>query len=403
MIAERPSRPRTGPVVAAVALWASFLALAVPGVALLAANRPLGDIPDVPLLFVALLSNVTVGALIAALRPTNPIGWLLCALVLSVTLQLFAQEYAQYAIVTRPGSLPAGAAVSWFYFWPRYLIGLLAFVFLLFPDGRLPSPRWRPVARFAAWAMAVLTVIGAFEPNGIEVYPTIRNPLGLAALAGVADVVDGVVAPLLYFPLLLASAAALFGRYSRAAAEERVQLKWFAYAAALLIAYSVASPPLMSSNLIPGFAALAELITAVLLVLLSASIGIAILRHRLYDVDVLINRTLVYVGLTAILGGAYTGALAFFQRMFVAVTGQGSDLAIVFTLFVLATAFTPIKNSLQTFVDQRFKVAGAHATVGGRSAAECLALLAQLAELRDRGVVTTAEFEAKKAELLARV
>jgi hypothetical protein len=129
---------------------------------------------------------------------------------------------------------------------------------------------------------------------------------------------------------------------------------------------------------------------------LPLAVGIAILRYRLYEIDVIINRTLVYGLLTAVLAGLYTGALALFQRLFVAITGQGSDLAIVMTLFVLATVFTPIKTSLQTAVDTRLKAAPAP----GGSSATGLDDLMKLAELHRHCVLTDEEFSAKKRQIL---
>ena len=134
---------------------------------------------------------------------------------------------------------------------------------------------------------------------------------------------------------------------------------------------------------------------AIALAALPAAVGVAILRHGLYEIDLIINKTVVYVLLTAVLGGIYTAALAFFQRLFVATTGQGSDLAIVATLFVLATVFTPVKNTLQERVDRRIKPPSRHGAhrVG-------IDELVMLAELHRSGVLTDDEFAAKKKQIL---
>jgi hypothetical protein len=148
------------------------------------------------------------------------------------------------------------------------------------------------------------------------------------------------------------SAAALFDRLRRADADERQQLKWFAFAGALVLASFLIQA---ASRFAPSLIGPAELFATLAVTALRVAVGVAILRYRLYDIDLIINRTVVYVLLTAILAGVYTAVVALFQRTFVAISGQGSDLAIVMTLFVLATVFTPIKNTLQERVDRRIK------------------------------------------------
>ncbi|HEY8787312.1 MAG TPA: SHOCT domain-containing protein [Candidatus Limnocylindria bacterium] len=223
-------------------------------------------------------------------------------------------------------------------------------------------------------------------------YPSIRNPLGLDQYAAIFDTLGVLLQPLLLV-LVVVSGIALFDRVRRGGAVERQQIKWFAFAGAVvLVSFVIQAGARLASELTSA----ADLLAIVGLSAIPAAVGIAILRYRLYDIDLIINRTVVYVLLTAVLAGVYTAGVALFQRMFVALSGQGSDLAIVMTLFVLATVFTPIKNTLQERVDRRIKPRSgpiiAHAT--------SIDDLLMLSELHDRGVLTDEEFAAKKKQVL---
>jgi hypothetical protein len=195
---------------------------------------------------------------------------------------------------------------------------------------------------------------------------------------------------------VVVSAVALFSRVRHADVNERQQLKWFAYAGGLILLSFVVEA---FAAFIPSLAVLTDVVTVIAITALPAAVGIAILRNRLYDIDLIINRTLVYVLLTAALAGVYTASVALFQRMFVAMTGQSSDIAIVMTLFVLATVFTPVKNTLQETVDRRIKPTQSHVA---HTAARVSGIddLLMLSELHDRGVLTDEEFAAKKKQIL---
>jgi hypothetical protein len=307
----------------------------------------------------------------------------------------FAREYAVQALVVAPGSLPFGQAMAWFGFWIEIpAIALLAlFLPLLFPDGRLPSRRWRPAA-YAGGAIVVVTaLITMVAPDTLASagYPSIRNPLGLDQYRGVFDVLQVLLRPLL--PLIVGiGALGLLSRVRSADTEERQQIKWFGYAGALVVAAFVVG---VLAEFVPSLASVTDLAAGVALTALPVAVGIAILRNGLYDIDLIINKTVVYVLLTAVLAGLYTAVVALLQRTFVAVTGQGSDVAIVMTLFVLATVFTPIKNTLQENVDRRIKPRSPHPP-----RASGIDDLLMLAELHDRGVLTDEEFAAKKKQVL---
>ena len=348
---------------------------------------------------IALAASGLVGALIVSAHPRHPIGWMFCAAAVSFGVSFFATQYAILALVVQPGTLPFGQAMAWFGFWAEMpgIAVVALFLPLLFPDAHLPSPRWRPVAYFAAatFVLAVLFTMVAPDTYAHAGYPSIRNPVGLDQYQGFFDAVGNAMQPLL-FGLVVVSAVALFARVRGADANERQQLKWFAYAGALIL-LSFAVDALAA--FIPSLMVITDLVTVLAITALPAAVGIAILRNGLYDIDLIINRTVVYVLLTAALAGVYTASVALFQRMFVAITGQNSDIAIVMTLFVLATVFTPVKNTLQETVDRRIKSTQSHVarTVARVSGIDDLLMLS---ELHDRGVLTDDEFSAKKKQIL---
>jgi hypothetical protein len=304
-----------------------------------------------------LVAYATVGALIASRRPENPIGWIFCATCLLVALALLSEEYARYALITRPGALAGGLEIAWLTSWPRDIGFYLMFTFLLllFPNGRLISPRWRAVAWLAAGAIALAVILMAFRPGPLPFLDTIDNPMGIRSAAGLYPVLD-VVATLVVLTAIMLCAVSVIVRYRRAKGEECQQIKWFAYAAGIaIVQFSLAFLAALASVRLPWFLADGFFIFSA--ATLPVAAGIAILKYRLYDIDLLINRTLVYIPLTAILAGLYSASIALFQKLFLAVTGEQSDAAIVITTLILASSFTPIKNALQGFVDRRFKEA----------------------------------------------
>ena len=344
--------------------------------------------------FFAMLWFVVIGALIVGRHPRHPIGWMFGVTALSFAAAAFAQSYAIVALTAQHRGLPAGELMAWLGFWlsmPGTAV-IALFLPLLFPDGRLPSRRWRPVA-WAAGVLAVIAVLDTmFKPASYPGFALVRNPLGIYAWDGVFELLD-VSTDIVFFLLIALTAAALFERMRRAGPEERLQIRWFVFAGCIVILGFLSDA---LHDIVPGIEAVSLVLTVAAVTALPLAVGIAILRYRLYEIDVIINRTLVYGLLTAVLAGLYTGALALFQRLFVAITGQGSDLAIVMTLFVLATVFTPIKTSLQTAVDARLKAVPAP----GGSSATGLDDLMKLAELHRHGVLTDEEFSAKKRQIL---
>jgi uncharacterized membrane protein YhdT len=302
------------------------------------------------------LSYAPVGALIASRHPANPVGWLLCLYGLIISISHFGAQYATYALLAQPDSLPAGEAMAWIVSWVLPIInGLTVFYILLFPTGRLPSRRWRWVGWLTV-AFVVVGVILAAVSSGalLGILGPIQNPLGIEGFS------NAYYKAILYFmaPVLIAAAAlAVFIRLRRAIGVERQQTKWFAYAAvatvsATILAYiipGVVDTPLWFERL--GFALNIAFIPAV-----PISIGIAILRYRLYDIDIIINRTLVYGSLTAALAMVYIGGVATTQAIFRALTGheEQPQLAIVVSTLVISALFNPLRRQIQGFIDRRF-------------------------------------------------
>ena len=383
--------------------WSSvilYAILAAASLALEVSQEGRSSLTDVWIV-IAIFASALVGALIVNSRPGHPIGWMFCVAALSFGVGFFSRQYAIQALVVVPGTLPFGYAMAWFGFWvdmPGIAVVAL-FLPLLFPDGHLPSARWRPAAYFATGGVVVAVAVAMIAPATYASagYPSIRNPIGLDQYRAAFDVVDSIMQPLLLV-LVVIGALALFDRVRHANADERQQLKWFGYAGALVLATFLIEA---AARALPSVASLrlaSDAVALLALTALPAAVGIAILRYGLYDIDLIINRTLVYVLLTGVLAGVYTGAVALFQRLFVAMSGQGSDLAIVMTLFVVATVFTPVKNTLQEHVDRRIRPAGKALPAPGHHAG--VDDLLMLAELHRRGVLTDGEFAAKKKQIL---
>jgi hypothetical protein len=326
------------------------LALLAAGL-LIPADLPVGMTGVAPLAMWAATSAV-VGAVVAARRSENPIGWLLSAGGLLVGFGLFAGQYAYYTLVTRPGSLPGGKAMLWLAGWPFDAgLFLVLFLLLLFPTGRLPSPRWRPAFRFALAVYLAALVGRALGPGPVseDEFGPLPNPLGIEAAADLTPVVRSVVTSLLLVAFL-AAVASLLARLRRAQGVERQQLKWFCYAAGLFVAAAFVAVALPS---VGGYTA--DTVSIMVgLTALPVAIGIAILRYRLYDIDRLINRTLVYGLLTALLGGVYAGTVLVLGQVFGGVTGNPPSWAIAGATLAVAALFQPARRRVQALVDRRF-------------------------------------------------
>jgi hypothetical protein len=298
--------------------------------------------------------DVTVGAIVASRRPENPIGWLLLLSGLAISMNHFGAQYAIYALLAQPGSLPAGEALAWIASWllPIYS-GLQVFYLLLFPTGRLPSRRWKWVAWLTVAYILVGVILSAFSSGAyLGSLGPIRNPLGIEGFTNTYKAVLYTVSPLLYGAVALS----LLLRLRRAEGVERQQIKWFAYAAAIFALGIVLIVIPLAIDTPPWYEWVGTAIFTVAGAAIPISIGIAILRYRLYEIDTLINRTLVYGALTATLVLVYFGGVTATQAIFRALTGQQEQpqLAIVVSTLVIAALFTPLRLRVQGFIDRRF-------------------------------------------------
>jgi hypothetical protein len=308
-----------------------------------------GDADTVVLSLAIVLTFSVVGAIVASRHPRNTIGWLFCAIGLAVGFNGLAGGYAEYWLVSDRGSRSLGETAAWFgsWAWTAQLIAL-TFLLLLFPDGRLPSPRWRPVAWCAGLGLGGFVVGYAFDAGPLEDFPQVVNPYGIDS--PVVSVV-GVAGGLVVVGSMVASAVSVIVRARHAGRVERQQIKWLAYGGAVVVGTS-----LVASAIAIWSVTVTILIINLALLGLPLFTGIAIVRYRLYDIDIIINRTLVYGTLTATVVAVYFGGVATLQALFCALTGQEqqSQLAIVISTLVIAALFNPLRRRIQAFIDRRF-------------------------------------------------
>jgi hypothetical protein len=297
---------------------------------------------------VTLLTFSVVGAIIASRHPRNTIGWLFCSVGVTIGLNSFAGDYAEFWLASGFGMRSLGETAAWFSSWLWILLVYVptSLLLLLFPDGRLPSPRWRPVA----WGVALGTaggVVGyALEAGPLVDFPQIANPYGVdGPVVGMAGVAGSIAAA----GSMVASAVSLIVRLRRAGSEQRQQIKWLAYGGAVVVG-TICVGGLITLWSVP----VTIVIMAVSLLGLPVFTGIAIVRYRLYDIDLLINRTLVYGPLTATLVALYFGAVVLLQRIFVTLTGQQSTLVVAASTLLIAALFNPLRRRIQSFIDRRF-------------------------------------------------
>jgi hypothetical protein len=340
------------------ALWAFVVVLAALMVLLyLLSLSAWGEVPDrappwfVPMMALMLVSFSTVGAVIAARRPGNAVGWSLSAISVALGIAFAAQFYADYTLVADPGSFPGGTVAVWLSLWtPVPALIAATFFCLLFPDGRSPSRRWRWVGRLALVG-GVLLVLGlSLAPGTLDErnYPGARNPVGVEGAGRLLEGTTTVGTGLTLVALLL-GVGSMIVRFRRSSGVERQQLKWIVYAGAVAAGgFALTlflSGPFANAVFALGFLAFIGVPVAA---------GVAIMRYRLYEIDLLINRTLVYGVLTALLGLVYFGGVTLLQGVFRSLTGQGSTLAVVASTLVIAALFNPLRRRIQAFIDRRF-------------------------------------------------
>ena len=305
-------------------LWALSLALTALSLFLLALNL---SHPDVSIYYYWLETTAlavgysTVGAVVASRMPASFIGWLFCTIGLLFGVIHACGEYAMYTLVAAPGSLPAGEVAAWIDAWiwvPS--LGLIVFLLLVFPDGTLPGALWRRVTWFTASIVLAGALLAAFSPGAVLQHP-FENPLGIEGLPNVYKPLEA-----LMYALIVVGAASMVARMRQAGSTERQQIKWFAYATTVSICGVI-----LKNTIFPALGGtwvwwVGFVLTTLGLAGSPVAMGLAILRYRLYEIDLIINRTLVYGSLTAVLALVYVGSVVALQYVFRTLTGASHSL-----------------------------------------------------------------------------
>jgi hypothetical protein len=354
-----PTRQRTAPARAtrSTSAWLPWslagvaAVLAASGLVLSISNDPHGASKFAIVGAVLGVSFPLVGAVIAARQPHNPIGWIFCAIGLSQGLDTFDTAYSTYVFVAKAGPLPGADVMAWLSTWtyaPGFAL-LMTFSLLLFPDGHLPSARWRPVAWLSVVALVLDTVpvaVVGWHLRGPRLLPGPTAPRDPALALALGIQMFGVIFTL---TLGLAAALSVFLRFRRARGVQRQQLKWFAYAAVVGVVLFAASLPL------PPYSLAGVLLGIVVSPIVPLAAGIAILRYRLYDIDHIINRTLVYGAVTAALAITYIAGVVAFGSVVRQLGGQeSSSLAVAASTLMVAALFEPLRKRVQFVIDRHF-------------------------------------------------
>lgn len=294
-----------------------------------------------------------VGATLAIVRPRNAVGWLLLGIGIALTLSLVTGSYVEWS-KHRGAELPGVAWAAWSgsLGWIVTIGFLIPRLILVFPDGRIPTRRWRIVA-LAQYAVVAGITVGAFKPGPLTDidYKRYENPVGIGAL-GWLDSLPSWLGPAAAVVLVVATfgaAASLIARFRASRGIERQQLKLLAWAVALTALTWILAMLLPAGLLHDGV----ETISLLGLTIAPLTILVAVLRYRLYDVDTVISKTLVYGSLTVTLGAAYVGLVLLGQAVFSSFAG-GSNLAIAVSTLVVAALFLPLRGRIQRVVDRRF-------------------------------------------------
>ncbi len=297
-----------------------------------------------------------IGWVIASRRPGNAIGWIFLAIGLSQALDTFNGQYSTYGLATSPGSLPFAAEAAWAGTWdwaPGFVL-LVTLSVVLFPDGRLPSPRWRLVTWITALGLLLMvlpTAIAVWPHRGIELTGysgSYASPDPAVEIAGALLVVGLLLSAL----AALLSVAGLIVRFRRSSGVERQQLKWFTFGGAIEIVVFAVTPFLVELD--PSFLPVIIVAGALVAPLLPVAAGIAVLRYRLYEIDRIISRTLAYTALTAALAVVYIGAFIGLQAVLAPLTTGGGSLAVAASTLVVFLLFQPLRQRLQSAMDRRF-------------------------------------------------
>ena len=291
------------------------------------------------------IGYTAVGAVVALRRPGNPIGWLLLGTGLVAALGAFALEYGVFAIVGRTVALPGGTFGAWLgsWTWVLYIASVLPWVLLLFPNGRLISKQWRLIGWAAVLSGLVTSVYMACKTGPLQLAAYADNPFTPFA-AGLVDMLGAVgVASIL--PVIGGASWSLVLRFRRSDGIEREQIKWLAFSAVPLAGAGFASAVLPDK--------LGQLLFVFLLLSVPLAVGLAVLRYRLYEIDVLINRALVYGTLSATLAAIYVAAVILVGAALRPFT-SGSELSVAVSTLATLALVQPLRRRIQAAVDRRF-------------------------------------------------
>ena len=338
-------------VSSSAAAWAArgLFALYILGTVATAALVPIGasDLAvseALPIIF-AFLVFAVVGLLVARRQPSNPLGWLFLALATGTALGNSTQGLGEH-LLDEGRSKGLATFLTWFgsWLWPTSML-LILLIVLLYPTGRLPSPRWRPLLWVAGFGLTTLAASFAFKPGPLDA-GGVANPFGIPGSEGFFSFAES-VAGILLVGLLVATAAEIVVRARRSRGEERQQLKLFGYGALFMVVAIFGSNFLRGAGPVPDF--IENIAFGLGVAAIPVSAGVAILKYRLYDIDLVINRTLVYVVLTMISAATYFVIVAG-----VSLFAAESKLTVAAATLAVAGLFQPLRRRVQDFIDRRF-------------------------------------------------
>ncbi len=328
----------------------ALLALALTAAATVISSLGTGgiDVGRSAFIWAITLVFTVAGLVIATRMPGNAIGWLFLGVGVSASLGSLSGTYAGYWIDTGAGSEALGQTAAWYaeLSWMPFILVPATFLLLLFPDGHLLSRRWRPIAWAAAVGIVLNFVAEGTRPGPIPDYPELQNPYAVGS--SLISLLEGFAVVVLVIGMV-GSATSMVLRFRRARGEERQQMKWIAFAGAVAALTIVVMTSLY--EVVGEDVANATMMLSIMA--LPAATAIAIVRYRLYDIDVVINRTLVYGTLTATLATVYVGGVLLLQLALSGLT-QGSGLAVAASTLAVAALFRPARSRIQKSVDRRF-------------------------------------------------
>lgn len=352
-MSDRIVKARQVAVVLLITALILFVAGVVGSIAISGVDRGNDDTLWVALMFSAVNLAFALSGYVIAVRSGNRLGWLLLGLAVLVNLGGAADSYAAYALymaTDAPGGLAAAWVADFVISGAGLLFGTFIFVFLLFPHGRLPEGRWRLLAYVGGAGAFLAQLDVAFSPGPLPGFPEIHNPLGSRAAEGLLERAE-FVSMIVILVALIGSIASMVSRYRRSGSRERQQMKWVGAAGGFLVLI-IASGPIWWIAAPSVGEAIWPALFATGLAGIPTSIAISILKYRLYDIDVVINKTLVYVSLTVVLAACYLGSIVLLQSL-LPVAGD-SDLAIAASTLAVAALFQPLRVRIQGFIDRRF-------------------------------------------------